>query len=253
MGWFNWLSPKKKQDFRAAVPLRGPMYQAQRSRERTFADHQGQRNRNARAQRNRNAQAQRNRNEANARMAAQLQSLENEETARQLHAANFATGPVNAAHFATGPVNAANFATRPVNAANFATGPVHGDFPEGYDPQMARIWDNHVDRAHARSYTRNTSKNFKLEDLPYGTATLANNVAGTDPFTLEHVTPEEAVYLQQNLVGGKVKQMYDWAGVKGLLQQSKTESPLTRKKFTAADVKRVRTQAVRSVLARMEE
>lgn len=123
-------------------------------------------------------------------------------------------------------------------------------------PQMTaaveeQLWDDHVRNRVDRRFDRNQSQAYALADIPYGNNALANDVSAENVFTLENVDPERAVYLQTNLAGGRVKQLYDFGGLEKVLQQPVRQSPITRKEFGLSDVRRVRADAVRNVLARM--
>lgn len=243
VGWLSWLSPRKKRNFSGSVPAYGPMWQAQQAREDAMVrEEQARRARyeaniqaiDDRLRRVRNEEQERvrrNRLNSNARMAAELQAAENAHSAMQLSHAN------SLPRSNTLPP-AASLGRPTWNQASF-------------DP-MTHLWDEAVQHSHEK-YERNTSKQIDLDKRELGRNSLANNVSVKDPFTLETVNPDQAVYLATNLPPGsrKVQQLYDWEGIQGLLQQPQAVSPLTRKIFTEDDVKRVEASAVRNVIARM--
>lgn len=90
-----------------------------------------------------------------------------------------------------------------------------------------------------------------LEGLSYGTATLPDDLSAQDPISLDTVDPDQAVYLQPNVVGGKATQLYDYAQIEKLLRQGSARSPMSRRPFSRGDVKRVNRAAVQSIIARM--
>ena len=58
------------------------------------------------------------------------------------------------------------------------------------------------------------------------------------------------VYLLPNAerAGGKVKALYDFDSVKGILEHPNPRSPLTQRAISISDVRRVNEEAVRQVL-----
>lgn len=279
VGWLRWLSPRKKKNFSGTVPAYGPMWQAQQSRQaqaeaqeqarrarfqaniqaideqlrrvRNDADRRAGSNRieaNRRARLNSNEANRRARLNSNARMAAELQAAENAHSAMQLslaHADSNTLPPLARATWNDAPPRTTSLARATWNE------PPPRSTSLSSDPET-QLWDDYVRHTHQR-YERNTSKQINLEKRVLGKNSLANDVSVKDPFTLETVNPDEAVYLATNLPPGsrKVQQLYDWEGIQGLLQQRQAVSPLTRKIFTEDDVKRVEASAVRNVIARM--
>lgn len=276
VGWLRWLSPRKKKNFSGTVPAYGPMWQAQQSRQaqaeaqeqarrarfqaniqaideqlrrvRNDADRRAGSNRieaNRRARLNSNEANRRARLNSNARMAAELQAAENAHSAMQLSLAHANSLP------RSNTLPSATSLAPPRSVRATWTEPPPRSTSLSSDPET-QLWDDYVRHTHQR-YERNTSKQINLEKRVLGKNSLANNVSVKDPFTLETVNPDEAVYLATNLPPGsrKVQQLYDWEGIQGLLQQRQAVSPLTRKIFTEDDVKRVEASAVRNVIARM--
>lgn len=90
-----------------------------------------------------------------------------------------------------------------------------------------------------------------LEGLSYGAATLPDDLSAQDPISLDTVDPDQAVYLEPNVVGGKATQLYDYAQIEKLLRQGSARSPMSRRPFARGDVKRVNRAAVESIIARM--
>lgn len=95
-------------------------------------------------------------------------------------------------------------------------------------------------------------KNIKVDlvDVPYGDDVLNEDVADMDVVTQSPIDPTQAVYLLPNAqgAGGRVKAMYDFDSVKGILGHPNPRSPLTKRAITISDVRRVKEEAVRQVL-----
>lgn len=129
-------------------------------------------------------------------------------------------------------------------------------FPRGPNVSAAeeeQLWNNHVRQRVDKRFNRNLTKAYAISDIPYGDNVLANNISAKDVITLESVNPDTAVYLRTNLAGGAVKQLYDFEELEKILQQPIRQSPITRKQFEVSNVRRVRADAVRNILAKMPQ
>lgn len=80
-----------------------------------------------------------------------------------------------------------------------------------------------------------------LASFEYGPAELDDHFDGTDPILYEDVPLDKALYLATNLPrSGRIKQLWAFEGsIKRLLESGQLVSPITRKPFTRADIKRL--------------
>lgn len=105
------------------------------------------------------------------------------------------------------------------------------------------LWNEHLEQATSR-FDRNLTKQFRLEDVPYGPyRPNPDTMSRRDPVSLNDLNPDTTVYINSN-----TQSLYDFDSVHGLLQQAQPRTVLGRP-FGFSNVHRVHRQAVLNVLS----
>lgn len=107
--------------------------------------------------------------------------------------------------------------------------------------QDPSFWNEHLQHATSR-FDRNTTRQFRLEDVPYGSYRPNPDMSRRDPVSLENLNPDTTVYVDSNR-----RSLYDFESVHGMLQQARPKTVLGEP-FGFPDVRRVNRQAVLNVL-----